>query len=176
MGSHAIIVRVTATDTRRILDSIRLLVRFLRVTDRAAQSDLGLSAAQIFVLHELGKTAALSLNELAETTRTDQSSVSAVVTKLVDAGLVVRERSATDARRLELTLTAAGRRAMKKAPPIAQETLIDAIERLPARERKAFAATFDALIASAGIGGDRAVPMLFEEESGPKRGRKRAAK
>src|SRR5881296_2175368 len=66
------------TDSQRILDSIRRLVRLLRLADRAAQNELGLSGAQLFVLQELGKTPSLSLNELAERTRTDQSSVSVV--------------------------------------------------------------------------------------------------
>src|SRR5436190_13999887 len=108
------------TDGQRILDSIRRLVRLLRLSDRAAQSRVGLSAAQLFVLHELGKTPALSLGELAERTRTDQSSVSVVVTRLVDAGLVTRDRAEHDARRLELRLTKSGRAALQKAPAVAQ--------------------------------------------------------
>lgn len=129
----------------------------------------------MFVLHELGKAPALSLNELAERTRTDQSSVSVVVTRLVDAGLVARERSSHDGRRLELTLTAAGMRATKKAPPIAQELLIEAIDALPARERKQFANDFEHLIQRLGIGGGE-VPMFFEEEARPKRTRGAAKK
>src|ERR1700730_535689 len=74
------------TDSQRILDSIRRLVRLLRLSDRVAQRELGLSAAQLFVLQELGKTPALSLSEVAERTRTDQSSVSVVVTRLVGSG------------------------------------------------------------------------------------------
>ena len=76
------------TDSARILDAIRRLVRHLRLADRAAQSELGISGAQLFVLFELGKTPALSLNDLAARTRTDQSSVSVVVSRLVDAGLI----------------------------------------------------------------------------------------
>ena len=68
-------------ETQRILDAIRRLVRLLRISDRAAQGRVGLSAAQLFVLHELGKTPSLSLGELAARTRTDQSSVSTVVTR-----------------------------------------------------------------------------------------------
>src|SRR5882762_3561794 len=97
------------TDSQRILDSIRRLVRLLRVSDRQAQAELGVSGAQLFVLRELGRTPALSLNELASRTLTDQSSVSVVVTRLVEAGLVSRERARDDARRLVLGLTRAGR-------------------------------------------------------------------
>ena len=43
------------TDTQRILDAVRKLVRLLRLADRAAQRDVGLSGAQLFVLYELGR-------------------------------------------------------------------------------------------------------------------------
>src|SRR5881227_730359 len=103
------------SDSQRILDSIRRLVRMLRVSDRQAQAELGVSGAQLFVLTELGKTPALSLNDLAVRTRTDQSSVSVVVTRLVEAGLVSRDRDANDARRLVLTLTKAGVAAVRRS-------------------------------------------------------------
>ncbi|HJT18621.1 MAG TPA: MarR family transcriptional regulator, partial [Thermoanaerobaculia bacterium] len=107
------------TDSQRILDAIRRLVRLLRLTDRAAQGQLGLSGAQLFVLHELGKTPALSLSELAERTRTDQSSVSVVVSRLVDGGYITRDRDSRDARRLVLNLTKSGRAIAEKSPPVA---------------------------------------------------------
>lgn len=149
-------------DSRRILESIRRLVRLLRVSDRAAQTSAGLSAAQLFVLAELGKTPEQSLSDLAERTRTDQSSVSVVVSRLADAGFVARQRHAADARRLVLTLTRSGRAALQKAPPVAQEQLIDVIDALPARERAAFAETFEKILAT--LDGDAAPPPMFFEE------------
>jgi DNA-binding MarR family transcriptional regulator len=160
------------SDSRRILESIRRLVRLLRVSDRAAQTSAGLSAAQLFVLAELGKQPEQSLSELAERTRTDQSSVSTVVSRLVDGGLVARERDAADARRLVLTLTRNGRVALQKAPPVAQEQLIDVIDALPARERAGFAETFERILGA--LDSDDAPPPMFFEE--PARPRKRATK
>ena len=80
-----------------------------------------------------------SLNELAERTHTHQSSVSTVVGRLVERGLVVRQRSAGDARRLELALTARGRRmtAARRASP--RTGLIRTIEELPPRSRRQLA-------------------------------------
>jgi DNA-binding MarR family transcriptional regulator len=150
------------TDSQRILDSIRRLVRLLRLTDRAAQSEMGLSGAQLFVLHELGKTPALSLSELAEKTRTDQSSVSVVVSRLVDGGYVARERDRRDARRLVLTLTKTGRALAEKSPPVAQEKIIDSLERMAPSERRRFADTFSRIIED--LGEARGVaPMMFED-------------
>ena len=109
------------TETQRIIDSIRRLVRLVRLTDQVAQSELGVSGAQLFVMKELGKTPALSLSDLAKRTRTDQSSVSVVVTRLVQSGHVSRDRDPRDGRRLVLNLTKSGRSILQKAPPVAQE-------------------------------------------------------
>ena len=151
------------SDSQRILDSIRRLVRLLRVSDRQAQSELGVSGAQLFVLMELGRTPALSLNELAARTLTDQSSVSVVVTRLVEAGFVTRDRDERDARRLVLHLTRAGRALLQKAPPVVQERMLAVFDRLSADDRKRFADTFDEIVNN--LDADEGpAPMLFEDE------------
>ncbi len=162
------------TDSQRILDAIRRLVRLLRLTDRAAQSELGLSGAQLFVLHELGKTPSLSLSELAERTRTDQSSVSVVVTRLVDGGYVTRDRDKRDARRLVLNLSKSGRTVADKSPPVAQERIVEALERIPAAERRRFADTFTKMIED--MGEARGVPPMFFEDMERSGGRRTGKK
>jgi DNA-binding MarR family transcriptional regulator len=152
------------SDSQRILDSIRRLVRMLRVSDRQAQAELGVSGAQLFVLTELGKTPAMSLNDLAARTLTDQSSVSVVVTRLVEAGLVTRERDERDARRLVLHLTRSGRALLQHAPAVAQERLLAVFDRLPDAERKRFADTFEEIVDDAGAD-DGPAPMLFEDDA-----------
>jgi DNA-binding MarR family transcriptional regulator len=149
-------------ETQHILDSVRRLVRLLRLYDRAAQTQVGLSGAQLFVLAELGKTPEISLTELAERTHTDQSSVSVVVAKLVEAGLVSRERADDDARRLVLALTRAGRTALAKAPPVAQERLLQIVEQLPPDDRRHFADIFARILDE--MGAEAAAPMLFEDD------------
>jgi len=150
------------TDSQRVLDAIRRLVRHLRVADRAAQTELGLSSAQLFVLSELGKTPAISLGDLADRTHTDQSSVSVVVARLVDAGLVQRDRAGEDARRLELSLTRAGRSVVQRAPTVMQEKIVQAVDGMPAAEQKRFADSFNKLLDD--IGAEPKPPMLFEDE------------
>ncbi|MEA2237566.1 MAG: hypothetical protein QOC81_2290 [Thermoanaerobaculia bacterium] len=151
------------SDSARVLDAFRRLVRHLRLADRAAQSQLGISGAQLFVLAEIGKKPALSLNDVAALTRTDQSSVSVVVSRLVDAGLITRGRDTRDARRLVLDLTAGGRAVLDRAPAVPQEIILDAVERLPAAERKRFADLLTALVDVLGAEPGPA-PMLFEDE------------
>src|SRR4051794_23625438 len=152
MGSHktatapAGLGREGGRDVRSILDSIRRIVRTIRVASRAAEKEVGLTGAQLFVLHHLAESPAISMNDLADRTRTHQSSVSVVVQRLVDRGLIVRERSGSDARRVELTLTAAARGLLKKSPGAAQDRLIDAVEQLPVASRQRLAKLLERLV------------------------------
>jgi len=155
------------TDGQRVLDAIRRLVRQLRVSDRAAQQRAGISAAQHFVLSQVGQSPQMSLGELAERTHTDQSSVSAIVTRLVESGLIERVRADDDARRLELTLTRSGRAALRKVPVVAQEQIVAAVEKLPPARRREFAETFNELLDA--IGAAPCAPMLFEDEGTEKK-------
>jgi len=161
------------SDSSRILDAIRRLVRHLRLADRAAQSDLGISGAQLFVLTELGKTPSLSLNELATRTRTDQSSVSVVASRLVDAGLITRDRDARDARRLMLNLTRSGRAMLQRAPAVAQEQIIAVLDQLAPAGRKQLADSLTDLVDALGAEPGPA-PMLFEDDERPRGRRARA--
>src|SRR5690348_4180204 len=80
----------------RAVAALRRIVLAVRLSARRAERELGLSGAQLFVLQQLGASPVHSLNELAERTRTHQSSVSVVVRRLVARGLVTRTRATDD--------------------------------------------------------------------------------
>src|SRR3984957_113806 len=109
MGAN---INSDSPDARRILDAFRRIVQALRLFDRQAEKAAGVSGAAVFVLQKLADGQPVSVNELAARTHTHQSSVSVVVQRLVDRKLVRRQRSGDDARRVELTITAAGRRVL----------------------------------------------------------------
>jgi len=156
----------THSDVRIILDSIRRILRALRLFDRQAERRTGLSAAQLFVLQKLheGLTdhATVSVNDLAERTFTDQSSVSAIVQKLANRKLISRSRGADDGRRVELALTAVGRRLLRKAPAAAQHRLVAAIDELGRTRRRQLAKLLTVVVEKTGMDHDEAV-LFFEE-------------
>jgi len=105
----------------RAMDSLRRIVHSLRVATRASERSFGLSAAQHFVLRQLALEPGQSLIDLARRTRTTQSSVSEVVSRLVKRELVSRRTSDTDRRRTELSLTPAGDAVLRRSPETVQE-------------------------------------------------------
>lgn len=143
------------------LDAIRRIVQTLRLSARSAERRLGVSGAQLFVLHTLAEAPADSLNDLAARTFTHQSSVSVVVDRLVRRRLVSRTRSPEDGRRVVLALTSAGRALLRSAPEVAQVRLIGALRGLPPRDCRALARILGRVVREMGA---LDLPALFFED------------
>ncbi len=155
------------------MESLRRLVRALRESGARAEQRVGLSGAQLFVLHRLGEAPASSLNDLAARTHTHQSSVSVVVSRLVDRGLVARRPSDEDGRRIELSLTPRGRALRRRAPETAQARIVAALGRMPASERVRLDRGLKRLVREMGAEGE-AAPLFFEDEAPARRSGGRA--
>ena len=160
IGAH---ITAAPDASRQVLDCLRRIVQLLRESSRRAEQQLGISGAQLFVLETLAESPHQSLNEVAARTRTHQSSVSIVVARLVERGLVARQRAAGDARRLELALTARGRRLTKASPAAVQHRLVRAIEDLPPRSRRQLA-TLLCRIATGMDAIDHPPRMFFDDD------------
>lgn len=145
-----------------VMDSLRSLVRALRISTRAVEKAIGISGAQLFVLQQLEDSPARSVNELADRTSTHQSSVSTVVSRLVDRGLVTREPSAEDARRMEISITERGRKLLEAAPRTAQSRMIEAMHRMPPETLAGLAAALQTLVRESGFA-DQPVTFFFED-------------
>lgn len=152
-------------DIRSVMDAIRRVVRMLRVSARASERLVGISGAQLFVLQQLADAGPCSIGELAEHTLTHQSSVSVVVSRLIERGLVSRRASEKDGRRVLVALTPEGRTLLRRAPPMAQAHLIAGLRKMSAAQRGALAQGLSALIRE--IGADTQSPTLFFEDETP---------
>jgi DNA-binding MarR family transcriptional regulator len=157
--------------SQRVLDSIRRIVRLLREGSRVSEESVGLSGAQLFVLQKLDADEPLSLNELAARTLTHQSSVSVVVSRLVERGLVLRRPAASDARRLELLPTKRGIALRDRAPAASQDRVIAAVASLPEKQQLELAAALEHLVHALDLD-ERDAPMLFADETTPPRRRR----
>ena len=150
------------------MNAVRRIVQALRISSRASEKALGVSAAQLFVLQQLAERAARSdaapsIAHLAELTTTDPSSVSVVVSRLVSRGLAARRPSKQDGRRAEVEITPAGRALLQRSPPPIQGGMISALAEMAPARRRELCAGLSAIVASLGAS-DQAASMFFEEE------------
>jgi DNA-binding MarR family transcriptional regulator len=152
-----------ADDARSVMNSLRNLVRGLRLSARAAEREAGISGAQLFVLHTLLERRAASLGELAERTSTDQSSVSVVVQRLFEQGLVARTPSKADARRVEIAATARGRALVRRVPETTQARLVASLGALSKRELASLRRSLEQVVDGLGVS-TAETRMLFDDE------------
>src|SRR4051812_7831568 len=154
----------------RSMNAVRSIVRALRINTRAIEAKMGMSLAQLFVLQQLAERPAESLNELAERTATHQSSVSVVVRRLVDRGLVSRTASPVDKRRIEINVTADGRALLVGAPSTIQSQLMAGLNSMPVDAQTQLADLLEGWLHGANID-FAAPPMLGETEDSEDRQR-----
>ncbi len=148
-----------------IMDSVRRIVQALRSSHRAAGT-MKLTGAQLYVIASLADAdGPLSVGDLARRTRTDQSTVSVVVSRLVDKGLVKRGTSSHDSRRVDLSLTPKGKALQKRAPAtVPQQKLATALEKLSTRDASTLGRLLSSIVSDMGEA-DKPAAMLFEDSN-----------
>jgi DNA-binding MarR family transcriptional regulator len=105
----------------------------------------------------------LSINELAQRTMTDRSSVADVVERLVQNGYATRERSVDDRRRAEVRITPSGKALAQSAPPAPGIRLANGLRRLSQEELKSLLLGMSGLLARMGLA-DGQAGFMFEDD------------
>ena len=108
-----------------------------RLTKEAA-GHWGLSGGQLSALKLLEAVGDLSLSEVGERIRAQNSTVTTIVDRLEADGLALRERSVEDRRVWKIRLTPKGAALAKKVPISSMEVLYTALGALSAREQADF--------------------------------------
>lgn len=177
MGSHIIRVRTmllpataaetvfdTALNSREVMNAIRRIIHALQVGSHASQKNIGISGAQLFLLQILASGDVMSINELASRSCTHQSSASVVARRLVEAKLVKRTASPADRRRLDLSVTAAGRRLLKSRLITPQERIIATLAQLDPPRLFELRSLLGEVVTACGFDSGP-IPMFFEGKS-----------
>jgi DNA-binding MarR family transcriptional regulator len=102
-----------------------------------ALGDTDLTARQLVILQAVLANEGASQTAIVGITGVDRSTLAEIIRRLVGRRLIARKRSKQDARAYILTLTDAGRNAVKKAEPVLLDVEKDILAAIPAKERSA---------------------------------------
>ncbi len=152
-------------EVQATLDAFRHIFQALRGGSRGRRTSIG--GARLFALQQIADHPEASVSEIAALTFTHQSSVSVVIQRLVDAGLVIKVPAQDDGRRTRLAVTAKGKRALARAPRTVQEDLVSAVSSLSAGDRRALARLMTTLAQRVARVGTLTPPPMFFEEREP---------
>jgi len=130
-GGHPGAVDIIA----EVLIALRQVIRATDLHSRQLMKTTGLTAPQLLVLQAIGAAGELSVTGLAARISLSQGTVTSILGRLEARGLVTRNRSQVDRRKVLLRLTGAAGDILEVAPPPLQEGFMHRFNRLSSWEQ-----------------------------------------
>lgn len=120
-----------------VLRAIRRIVRRVSEHSRFLSREVGLTVPQLLVLRAIGtlEDEEVTLAIVSREVQLSPATVSRIIDRLERAGLVLRERRASDRRKVCLSLTPAGMDRFETLPTPLQETFVARLAGLSPRQR-----------------------------------------
>ena len=115
----------------QVLKKFRIIYGSVRQHFREIEQTCGITGSQLWILQEVANTPEIGVSELAERLSIHQSTASQLVEKLVVRGLINKERSKEDQRRVGLRVTEEASKLLIHAPGPAEGVLPEALQALP---------------------------------------------
>jgi len=116
-----------------IMTSLRRIIRAIDLYNRNLGARFRLTVPQLVCLRQLSNGGPNTPGRLANHVHLSQATVTGILNRLEDRGLVLRERKETDRRRVTISLTEKGCRVVASAPMPLQD---DFFRRLSALSRE----------------------------------------
>jgi DNA-binding MarR family transcriptional regulator len=145
-----------STNALEVLRKFRLIFRSVKKHFRWVEQRCGVSGAQLWLMWEIHERPRSRVSDIAKALSIHQSTVSNMLDKLERRGLIVRRRSRSDQREVQLRLTARGRAVIALAPGPARGVLTEALNTIPRRSLESLDASLDEVIGA----------MMLRDEAG----------
>jgi len=120
--------------TRQIIFSIRRLIQAKELYTKELHKKYQISASQLNCLLALHENGPLPPSQIAKHIMVNSSTVTGIIDRLEQKGLVERSRSSLDRRVITIYLTETGTKLAENAPPPIQQRVLDGLKRLSPNE------------------------------------------
>lgn len=129
--------------TDDVLVSLRRIIRATDIHSRRLGKETGLTTPQLVVMRAIAENAGQSVSEIGRRVSLSQATVTSILNRLDTNGLVKRARSREDKRRVNVHLTAKGKRLLTSAPTPLQEGFVARFRALPSWEQHQIVAALE---------------------------------
>ena len=162
-------------DITEILIKIRKIVRSINLESKKIQKEYGVSIPQVLCLGYLydSENFQASQGKIRKFLNLNSSTISGIINRLENKGLIARLPKSGDKRVVKIALTSKGDKLLKKIPPLLHEQLTDKLEKLDAETLEKIQKSLEMLVNLLEISEIDASPLItyednLEENSSPK--------
>ncbi|MEZ5572527.1 MAG: MarR family transcriptional regulator [Halioglobus sp.] len=143
-----------------VLIALRRIIRATDMHSRALDKDTGLTTPQLMVIRAIQEMDKPTVTAIARAVSLSQATVTTILNRLQKKGLLIRQRSKTDRRAVNLRLTAAGKALWKSAPEPLQYSFTQRFSQLANWEQHTIVASLQRVAAMMDAEALDAAPML----------------
>lgn len=130
-----------------VLIAIRRIIRAIELHSRFLVDRYGLTGPQLAVMRELAEHDGVSVSQLSAGVHLSQATVTGILDRLEKGGLIRRQRSADDRRRVLVRLDDLGRELLNAAPPALQAHFMQNFAKLADWEQTQILSSFQRVVA-----------------------------
>jgi DNA-binding MarR family transcriptional regulator len=123
-------VRDSQTISQMVLETLRKINRAIGLRSRQLVKTVGLTVPQMLVLKEVVENGEAAIGHVAHEVSLSQATITTIVDRLEQQGLVVRRRGDTDRRKVWIAATEEARSIVARNPAILQEEFTEAFSKL----------------------------------------------
>ena len=139
----------------QVLKKFRIIFGSVRQHFREVEQTCGVTGSQLWILQEVAKKPGIGVSELADRLSIHQSTGSQLVEKLVVRGLIAKERSSEDQRRVGLHVSEEASKVLKNMPGPAEGILPEALQAMPEQALESLDASLREVIGQLRIRDDK---------------------
>lgn len=115
----------------QVLVAIRRIIRATDLHSKQLSKQAGLTSSQLVMLKAIQAAQRVTAGQLASSISLSQATVTTLLDRLEQRGLVLRQRASDDRRKVYVVLTPAGEKTLAEAPRPLQETFVRQFRELP---------------------------------------------
>lgn len=150
-----------------ILAAIRRVVRAIDLNTKQLVRDYGVSGPQLVTLRAISRFGPISVTALARSINLSQPTVTGILHRLDQQGLIRRERNNTDKRAVTSTITVRGASVLKETPTLLEDRFRRELSRLEQWEQTQTLATLQRIATMMEASEIPADPILATEPLNP---------
>jgi DNA-binding MarR family transcriptional regulator len=143
-----------------VIIALRKIIRSIELHSRSLLKRIGLTGPQLITLREIDKRTETSAGDLAQAVSLGQATITGILERLENRNLIIRRRSESDRRKVQLQTTPAGKALLADTPPLMQESFVEALDELEDWEKTMILASLQRLVALMDARRLDAAPML----------------
>jgi len=105
--------------------ALRKIIQTIDMNSKKLVKRVGLTGPQLVILQEIANLGEVTAGEIAKAVSLSQATVTGILERMEKRGLLARQRSKSDKRRIMVRITPSGKQILQEAPPLMQEAFIE---------------------------------------------------